>query len=157
MPRPKTDKESDLMRRAIHHRLHRRALIDAPVLSGAHLDEDALSAFSEGRLSEREATPIVSHLVACASCRHITTQLIRLASETTFTESASPEQKAEPGRARAFLEGLASRLFAAHEDEAVFAYHAPAEDFERKNETHGKGEESVAESSSEEKQDEPSK
>ena len=144
------------MRRAIHNRLRARALVDSPVLSGAHLDEDALAAFSEGRLSEREAAPIVSHLVACASCRRITTHLIRLASETSFAESASLEHKAEPARARSFFKELASRLFAVREDEAVFAYHAPAEDFERKDEANGKGEEAAAESSSEEKQDEPS-
>lgn len=144
------------MRKAIVNRLRARALTDSPVLSGAHLDEDALAVFSEGRLSEKEAAPIVSHLVACASCRRITAQLLHLESETSFAEVTSTEQKAEPGRARSFLEELASRIFASREDEAVFAYHAPAEDFERKDEANVNGEESVAENSAGKKPDETS-
>src|SRR5678816_1862759 len=46
-----------------------------------HLDEDSLSAFVEGRISERESVPFVSHLVDCSFCRHVTTELIRLDSE----------------------------------------------------------------------------
>lgn len=43
-----------------------------------HLDEDLLSAFVEGNLNPRESQPIVSHLVDCSFCRHITTELVRL-------------------------------------------------------------------------------
>src|SRR5215203_2868312 len=43
-----------------------------------HLDEDSLTAFVEGNLSARESKPIVSHLVDCSFCRHVTAELVRL-------------------------------------------------------------------------------
>ena len=36
---------------------------------GAHIDQDSLSAFVEGTLSERESAPVVGHLVGCSFCR----------------------------------------------------------------------------------------
>ena len=123
------------MRRMIHEHLQRRAMVAPPMLSAAHLDEDALSAFLEGRLSESEAVPVTSHLVYCGFCRRITAQLVRLESElgeSEITTIAGPE---EPGRIRRLLQDLAARVLpAADDDAAVFAYHAPAEDFKRKEE-----------------------
>ena len=43
-----------------------------------HLDEDSLAAFTEGNISRREAQPIVSHLIDCSFCRHVTAELIKL-------------------------------------------------------------------------------
>lgn len=116
----------------VHLHLRRRALVAPPFAAETHLDEDALSAFTEGRLSETESAPVVRHLVACSFCRHITAQLVRLDSEVgeTTQASATPASE-EPGRIRRLLDSLAERVFASQDDEAVFAYHAPAEDFEK--------------------------
>ncbi|HEY0546130.1 MAG TPA: hypothetical protein VGC91_12190 [Pyrinomonadaceae bacterium] len=116
----------------VHLHLRRRALVAPPFAAETHLDEDALSAFTEGRLSEQESAPVVRHLVACSFCRHITAQLVRLDSEVgeTTPASATPDTE-EPGRIRRLLDSLAGRVFPSHDDDAVFAYHAPAEDFEK--------------------------
>jgi hypothetical protein len=116
------------------HLRHGRASFAARQAVGAHLDEDALSAFIEGRLSEMESTPVVRHLVSCGSCRHITAQLIRLDTETSATESPTraPVSSEEPGRIRRLLESLASRVLPSTGDDEVMAYHAPADDFEQK-------------------------
>lgn len=127
------------MRRMIHqHLLQRTERIAPPTAQaalGPHLDEDALSAFVEGRLSEIESAPITSHLVSCNSCRRFTAQLIRLESEIgEREEAASPLPEApEPGRIRSLLENLAARVLPVSDE--VFAYHAPAEDFEPRSET----------------------
>jgi hypothetical protein len=139
------------MRRMIHQHLQRRALVAPPMLSGGHLDEDALSAFIEGRLSEPESTPVVSHLVYCGFCRRITAQLVRLESEMGGVETSAPIGSGEPGRVRRLLQELAARVIPSADDEAVFAYHAPAEDFKRKDEKEPV-EESPVEESEPEKQ-----
>ena len=56
----------------------KKASSDNSIAPDYHLDEDSLSAFTEGNLSRREAQPIVSHLVDCSFCRHVTAELIRL-------------------------------------------------------------------------------
>lgn len=118
----------------IHQHLQRSAFVAPPMLSDLHLDEDSLSAFIEGRLTETESAPIVSHLVACGFCRRITAQLVRLESETSASEISVPTEPEEPGRIRRLLQELATRVLpAADDEEAVFAYHAPAEDFRRKD------------------------
>jgi hypothetical protein len=123
----------------IHQHLLQRAEIGQPAgayLAGMHLDEDAISAFVEGRLGEGEAAPIISHLVSCNSCRRFTAELVRLDSEVGSAEmSAPPPSGAEPSRMRTLLErleDLASRVLPSSEE--VFAYHAPADDFEPKAE-----------------------
>lgn len=131
----------------VHQHLRRRALVAPPMLAQSHLDEDALSAFVEGRLSEPESAPVVKHLVSCSFCRNITAQLVRLDSEVGEHAPGQMPAQEEPGRIRRLLEDLASRVFTANDDDAVFAYHAPAEDFKKKEEA---GEEEPAE-----KQDKP--
>jgi hypothetical protein len=133
VPRPKRNQELEGMRRIIGGHLLRRAEAGATAASyfaGAHLDEDALSAFVEGRLSERESAPIISHLVACNSCRRFTAELVRLDFEVGPTEASAPPPSTEPGRIRRLLEDLASRVLP--DSDEVFAYHAPADDFEPK-------------------------
>jgi hypothetical protein len=133
MPRPKTNKESDRLRRIVHGHLRRASLAPtSPV--GGHLDEDALSAFIEGRLSEIESVPFIKHLVSCTSCRHITAQLVRLDTELSGHEIHAPISSEEPGRIRRLLADLAARVLPSTEDNAVFAYHAPADDFEKRDE-----------------------
>ena len=137
MPRPKSNREIEAMRRMIHQHLQSRALDAPPMLMGVHLDEDALNAFVEGRLSERESAPIIKHLVACSYCRHATSQLVRLESETVLapaTTALDARPTEEPGRIRRLLEDLASRVMPSDDEETVFAYHAPAEDFKPRDE-----------------------
>jgi hypothetical protein len=118
----------------IHQHLQRRAMVAPPMVPDMHLDEDALSAFIEGRLSETESQPVISHLVACGFCRRITAQLVRLESEIGPAETLPVATTQEPGRIRRLLAELASRVLPSSEDEAVFAYHAPADDFTPKDE-----------------------
>ncbi|MBD0327436.1 MAG: hypothetical protein ICV68_13450, partial [Pyrinomonadaceae bacterium] len=97
----------------IHQHLLQRVEIGPPAgayLAGAHLDEDALSAFVEGRLSDTESAPIISHLVACNTCRRFTAELIRLESEIGGSEMSAPTPVEEPGRIRSLLERLAARV-----------------------------------------------
>ena len=133
MPRPKSNREIEAMRRMIHQHLQGRAMVAPPMLMDAHLDEDALNAFVEGRLNERESAPIIKHLVACNYCRHATSQLVRLDSEIGIAQTPTPAQE-EPGRIRRLLEDLAARVLPSSDEDAVFAYHAPAEDFQRRDE-----------------------
>jgi anti-sigma factor RsiW len=142
----------------IHQHLQRSAMIAPPMLSGLHLDEDALSAFVEGRLSEAESAPVVSHLVACGFCRRITAQLVRLEAETSAAEVETPAAPAEPGRIRRLLQNLAERVIPPADEAAVFAYHAPADDLKRKTEEDTSEESAAQESRPEDQSDpEPSK
>ena len=97
---------------------------------GPHLDQDSLAAFTEGVLSEREAKPVVSHLVDCSFCRHITAELIRL--DMAFAESpaeARITKTAEPTKVSAVLSGLLSKIFGTS-DNAVFAHEEKEEEDE---------------------------
>lgn len=123
MTRPEANKEIETIRYMIHQRLKTRLPAESPS-SETHLDEDAICAFVEGRLEEAESSPVVSHLIACTSCRHTTAQLIRLGSQfDPETESTALEES--PGRVRLLLERLASRLTPSFEEDAVFAYQDP--------------------------------
>ncbi|HMQ03860.1 MAG TPA: hypothetical protein PKD26_08080 [Pyrinomonadaceae bacterium] len=89
---------------------------------GPHPDHDSLATFTEGVLSEREARPIVSHLVDCSFCRHVTAELIRL--DLAFAEipmEAAEVAQSEPTRVSEVLSGLLSRIFGTT-DGAVFAH-----------------------------------
>jgi len=134
MPRPKSNKESERLRRIVHEHLRRRASRASSSPAGRHLDEDALNAFLEGRLSEDEAAPVVKHLVSCSNCRHITAQLVRLEMEVEGLDVGATLPTEKPSHIRAFLSELAARVLPASDEEAVFAYHAPADDFEKKDE-----------------------
>lgn len=97
-----------------------RAVKDSTTIT--HLDEDSLTAFVEGNLGRRESQPIVSHLVDCSFCRHITAELIKL--DYTFAEVEELRPVAakteEPSRISEVLSGLLSRIFGSNE-ETVFA------------------------------------
>lgn len=93
-----------------------------------HLDEDTLSAFIEGGLNEREAKPIVSHLVDCTFCRHMTSELVRL--DLAFADTVEvrvPVQEQEPAKISQVLNGILTRIFGTR-DGAVFAHHESEED-----------------------------
>lgn len=87
-----------------------------------HLDEDSLAAFTEGNLSPREARPILSHLVDCSFCRHVTAELVRL--DMAFAADAEPAriaESSEPASVASVLGNLLSRIFGTR-DGAVFAH-----------------------------------
>jgi len=101
---------------------------------GAHIDQDSLSAFVEGTLSERESGPIVGHLVRCTFCRHITTELVRL--DLAFAETmpeAEMVESAQPSRVSEVLGSILGRLFGANEA-AVFAHEERKEDEDKAEE-----------------------
>lgn len=94
-----------------------------PAANALHLDDDSLTAFAEGRLSEREAAPMISHLVDCSFCRHITTELVRLDLEfAPEAEAVRPVvREAEPSKISEVLSGLLARIFG-NGGQAVEAY-----------------------------------
>lgn len=115
------------IRQLIHERLNYPAEVEATIPSEAHLNEDALGAFVEGRLREDESAPIVSHLLACGSCRSASARLIRLESFlTTDDEVTIPEES--PSRLRQFLDELAAQVVPSSDEDAVFAYQNPDDD-----------------------------
>lgn len=105
----------------------------------AHLDEDTLSAFTEGTISEREALPVINHLTDCSFCRHKTVELVQL--ELQFADMDAPVQvreASEPASVASVLNGILSRIFGSSEA-AVFAHEEPEK--EEKEEEEEKGEE----------------
>ena len=100
--------------------------------TGPHLDNDSLAAFTEGSLSEREAKPIVSHLVDCSFCRHVTAELIRLDLAFAENTAAAPiAETAEPSRVSEVLSGLLSKIFGTT-DGAVFAHEQKTDEEDNK-------------------------
>jgi hypothetical protein len=91
-----------------------------------HPDEDSLAAFTEGSLTEREAQPIVAHLVACSYCRHVTTELIKLDLAFPEEEIQIAAVENQPSKISDVLNGLLSSIFGAN-DGAVFAHHEKEE------------------------------
>jgi hypothetical protein len=98
-----------------------------------HLDEDSLTAFVEGNLSEREAKPIVTHLVDCSFCRHVTAELVRL--DLAFADEPvhSVVEESQPSRISEVLTGLLAKIFGTG-DGAVFAHHETEEKAEEDEE-----------------------
>src|SRR5258708_4221050 len=115
--------ETETIRYMIDRRLKARTADESAAPSDAHIDEDSICAFVEGRLEEAEASPVVSHLIGCASCRHTTALLIRL--ESQFEPENDPAPIESPGRVRLLLERLAAGFTPSLEEDAVFAYQNP--------------------------------
>lgn len=101
-----------------------------------HLDEDSLAAFAEGNLGEREALPIVSHLVNCSFCRHVTAELIRLDLAFADDEVRVGANENQPSRISEVLNNLLSRIFGTN-DGAVFAHQEKEEDLENTEDSKG--------------------
>lgn len=125
MTRPAANKETEAIRYLIEQRLKARLSAEAP--ASEHLDEDAISAFVEGRLEEAEISHVISHLIACTSCRQTTAQLVRLDSQFD-TEAESAALVENPESVPSLLERLTSRLAPSFEEDAVFAYQDPSAD-----------------------------
>ena len=110
--------------------LNRQAADNRLPAQDNHLDEDSLTAFVEGNLSQRESTPIISHLVDCTFCRHVTAELVRLDlafADVPLTAAATEKQ---PSKVSEVLSGILSRIFGTN-DSAVFAHHQEEEDSEK--------------------------
>src|SRR5215203_335074 len=92
--------------------LSRKSLKSSAAETSFHVDEDFLSAFTEGNLSQRESMPIVSHLATCGFCRHKTAELVRL--DVAFRsdeENTRTVPSAEPHRISDVLSGLLAKIF----------------------------------------------
>jgi len=145
MPRPLTGGRTNMKNEAqnipqdarIHSLLAQYLRLRASDLTGAdvrHLDEDSLNAFVEGNLSKREAAPMLSHLIDCSFCRHVTADLVRL--DLAFAETESTPavvETTEPSRVSDVLSGILSKIFGTG-DGAVFAHHESEEDPEETKE-----------------------
>jgi hypothetical protein len=114
------------IRHLIDQRLKARASDESAVPADAHLDDDAICAFVEGRLVETEAAPLISHLILCSSCRHATALLLRV--ESQFKPEDDPTPDESPGRVGLLLERLAAGFTPSLEEDAVFAYQDPEPD-----------------------------
>lgn len=99
--------------------------------SEQHLDEDSLTAFIEGKISERESPAIVAHLVNCSFCLHVTGELARLTDNFAENEVIISAPAKEPTKVSEVLSGLLSRIFGTS-DGAVFAHQEDEKDKEEK-------------------------
>jgi hypothetical protein len=110
--------------------LHLQVSSNGLSAEGQHLDEDSLSAFVEGGLGQKESQPIISHLVDCSFCRHVTTELVKL--DFAFAEETSQATvKTEaPSRISAVLSTVLSRIFSSN-DGVVFAHNEKEADNEK--------------------------
>ena len=93
--------------------------------AGPHVDEDSIAAFVEGRLTDTECKPVLSHLAACGLCRRTSAQFVQL--ENQIDDEVSPASDEEPGRLEVLLSRLRSAVPSVSE-EAVFAYEDPREE-----------------------------
>lgn len=96
-----------------------------------HLGDDSLTAFIEGKISERESPAIIEHLVNCSFCLHVTGELARLSdtfAEDDVTISATTK---EPTKVSEILSGMLSRIFGIN-DGAVFAHQENKKEDEEK-------------------------
>ena len=115
--------KKDRMREIVAHRLKSVAASELSNLpAGAHVDEDSIAAFVEGRLTDIECRPVLSHLAACGLCRRTSAQFVQLENQID-ADIVTPADE-EPGRLEALLSRLRSAVPSAGE-EVVFAYENP--------------------------------
>lgn len=100
----------------------RRTLKSSAAETSVHLDDNALSTFIEGSLSQRELAPVVTHLVECEFCLHKTAELVRLDLELAdVAGSTHLAESPQPQRISTVLSELFSKIFGTN-DAAVFAH-----------------------------------
>lgn len=101
--------------------------------SESHLDEDSLNAFVEGKLSRRELSPVIKHLIDCSFCLNVTAELTKL--EYAFADEELPVSipSTEPAKVADVLKGLLNRIFGT-QDNAVFAHEETKENQEGEKE-----------------------
>lgn len=118
----------DRMRAIVAQRLKSVAASELSNLpTGSHVDEDSIAAFVEGRLTDTECKPVLSHLAACGLCRRTSAQFVQLENQID-ADIVTPADE-EPGRLEALLSKLRSAVPSAN-DEVVFAYENPASEVE---------------------------
>lgn len=123
--------EETRMRSALEGYLRSMAPAGSDARRESHLDQDTLSAFTEGSLTQRESTPVVRHLVECSFCRNVTAELVRLdLSLAEFDQPVALAAEPEPAGIAAVLNGLLSRIFGTT-DGAVFAHNEDDEKDEK--------------------------
>lgn len=86
-----------------------------------HLDEDSLAAFVEGRLTKRNDSPIISHLVQCSPCRRSTFELLQLAEQLDEKLEVVANAPVESNMFHEFWSNLKTKVFNSG-DNAVFAH-----------------------------------
>lgn len=121
-----TTTTEDLMIQGLLGNYLRFRSANSSLTSDKHLDDDSLTAFVEGNLSERESTPIVSHLVDCSFCRHVTAELVKLDFAFAGEEAPAPVVESAPTSVSDVLNNLLSRIFGTS-DSAVLAHQEPEE------------------------------
>ena len=118
--------KKDRMRDIVAQRLKSVAASELSNLpAGSHLDEDLIAAFVEGRLTDTECKPVLSHLAACGLCRRTSAQFVQL--ENQIDDEVPPAADEEPGRLEALLSRLRAAVPSAGE-EVVFAYENPPDE-----------------------------
>lgn len=89
--------------------------------AGAHLDEDALAAFTEGRLSPPESSLVIGHLLECSFCLHVSAELFKLeAALSEETPAPFAVAAAQPTKISDVLNNLLEKIFSG--GDAVFAH-----------------------------------
>lgn len=129
----KTNTEEIRIQGLLDRYLNRQSTANGLSTQENHLDDDSLTAFVEGNLSEREAKPIISHLVDCSFCRHVTAELVRL--DFAFADEQVPvvAKESQPTKISEVLNGFLARIFGTG-DSTVFAHQDPEEKTENKEE-----------------------
>ncbi len=116
--------ELNAIHNLIGQQLRRQA--SANTVEDSFLDDDVLTAYVEGRLTERENQRVVKHLLKSDFHRQMVADLMRFEEELGEQEMTMPVVVGEAGRVRRFLESFTVRFFSSDE-ESVFAYHAQSE------------------------------
>jgi len=125
----KGDPQVAAIRLLIDARLKARTRQDA----AAHPDEDVINAFVEGWLEESKSKSLVSHLVSCSSCLHLTAHLIRF--DPAAEDVYSPSTEADQGPLQRFFDRLATGVVPSMQEDAVFAYQETDESTKSKDES----------------------
>ena len=121
------NKKTESIREMIDQRLKAVAAAElANVPASSHLDEDTIAAFVEGRMTNDECQPVVTHLAACGLCRRASAQFVQLENQID-ADVPSAVSDEEPGRLEALLSRLGSAAPSVGE-EVVFAYENPSEE-----------------------------
>jgi hypothetical protein len=114
------DKKAETIRGMIAQRLKAVAAAELSQLPDqAHLDEDVIAAFVEGRLLDNECQPVLAHLAACGACRRASAQIVQL--ENQVDSEPADDLADEPGRLESLLSRFGS-LVPSTGEEVVFAY-----------------------------------
>lgn len=115
--------------------LRSKASTDAGNAHSVHLEDDTMSAFVDGTLSERESAPVIGHLARCSFCRHVTAELVRLDMEFAgATAVARNVETEETSKVSDVLSKILSRIFGTN-DGAVFAHSEDQDDKSDKSES----------------------